>query len=96
MREKELYHQKRQAQLDGWKAELDLLKAKASAATAEAQLELHGEIAKLEAKIVEGQSRLAEIADASEEAWGSIKEGMDSAWASLKTAFKDASSKFKK
>jgi hypothetical protein len=39
MNEKELYQQKKQAQLDEWKAEVDKLKAKASGASADAQMD---------------------------------------------------------
>ena len=96
MNEKELYQQKKQAQLDEWKAEVDKLKAQASGASADAQLELNKQIEALEGKIEEGKTKLAEIADASEDAWESIKEGVESAWDSIKSAFSDAAAKFKK
>ncbi|SRR6056297_1713147 len=96
MSEKELYQQKKQAQLDEWKAEVDKLKAKASGASADTQMELNKQIEALEGKIEEGQSKLAEIADASEDAWESIKDGVESAWDSMKSAFSDAAAKFKK
>ena len=84
MNEKELYQQKKQAQLDEWKAEADKLKAKASGASADAQLQLNKQIEALEDKIEDGKTRLTEIAEASEEAWDSIK-----------SAFGDAAAKFK-
>lgn len=96
MNEKELYQQKKQAQLDEWQAEVDKLKAKASGASADAQLELNKEIEALEGKIEEGKTKLAEIADASEDAWESVKDGVESAWDSMKSAFSDAAAKFKK
>ena len=96
MNEKELYQQKKQAQLDEWKAEVDKLKAKASGASADAQLELNKQIETLEGKLEEGKTKLAEIAGASEDAWESIKEGVESAWDSMKSAFSDAAAKFKK
>lgn len=95
MSEKELYQQKKQAQLDEWEAEVNRIKAKASGASANAQLELNKEINALEGKIEQGKAKLAEIADASEDAWESIKEGVDSAWDSLKSAVNDAAEKFK-
>ena len=96
MSDKELYQQKKQAQLDEMKPEVDKLKAKASGASADAQLELNKQIETLEGKFEEGKTKLAEIADASEEAWESIKEGVESAWDSMKSAFSDAAAKFKK
>jgi hypothetical protein len=95
MNEKELYQQKKQAQLDEWKAQLDLLKAKASGASADAQLELNKRLEALEDKIGEGKSKLSELADAGEEAWESIKDGVEGAWDSLKSGFHDAAEKFK-
>ena len=96
MNDKELFQQKQQAQLDTWKAEVDKLKAKASEASADAQLELNKQIEALEGKIEEGEVKLAEISEASDGAWESIKDGVDSAWKSMKSAFREASDKFKK
>ena len=95
MNEKQLYQQKRQAQLDEWKAEIDKVKAKASGASTDVQLQLNQQIKVLEGKIAEGKAKLAEIAGASDEAWESLKEGAESAWASLKAGFNEAASKFK-
>lgn len=95
MSEKELYQQKRQAQLDEWKAEVDKLRAKASGASADTQLALNAQIKALEGKIEEGKAKLAELAEASDDVWESIKEGVESSWDSLKSAFRDAASKFK-
>lgn len=88
MTDKELYQQKKQAQLDEWKAEVDKLKAKASGASADAQLELNKEIEVLEGKIEEGKTKLSEIADASEDAWESIKDGVDSVFSEVAAKFK--------
>lgn len=95
MEDRELYKKKKQAQLDEWKAELDKLKAKASAASADAQLKLNKQIHTLDNKIEEGKVKLSEIHNASDEAWHSIKDGMEAAWGSIRTAFHDAASKFK-
>ena len=96
MNEKELYQQKKQAQLDEWKAEVDKLKAKASGASADAQLELHKQIESLEGKIEMAKAKLAEIAEAGEDAWDSIKDGVESAWDLMKSSFSEALDKFKK
>lgn len=95
MSKKELYKQKMQAQLDEWEAEVDRFKAKASGASANVQLEMNKEINALKGKIEQGKTKLAEMADASEDTWESIKEGVDSAWDSLKAAVSDAKAKFK-
>ncbi len=95
MNDRELYRQKKQAQLDEWKADIDKLKARASGNSAKAQLELHKDIKKLEGRMEEGKAKLAEIAHASEDKWESIKDGVESAWDSIKSAFKDAAARFK-
>ncbi len=95
MSNKELYLQKMQAQLDEWEAEVDGLKAKASGVSANVQLELNKEISALKGKIEQEKTKLAEIEGAGEDAWESIKEGVDSAWDSLKAAVSDAKAKFK-
>jgi septal ring factor EnvC (AmiA/AmiB activator) len=95
MNDRELYRQKKQAQLDEWKADIDRLRAKASGNSADAQLKLNREIDKLEGRIGEGRTKLAEIADATEDTWESIKDGVESAWKSTKSAFSDVAAKFK-
>jgi chromosome segregation ATPase len=92
---KELYQQKVEAQLDEWKAEVDRLRAKAAGASADRQLEMNRQIEDLEGRIEDGQAKLAELADTSEDAWESIKDGFESAWDSLRAAFDDAASKFR-
>jgi hypothetical protein len=93
--EKELYQKKLRAQEDEWDAELAKLKAKAAKADAEAKLEMLRQAGMLEAKIGEFKSKVAELAEAGDDAWESIKDGVDSAWKSLKSSFSEAASKFK-
>jgi uncharacterized protein YoxC len=95
MNTKELYKQKLQAQLDEWKADVAKLKAKTAGEAADAQLLMQKQFSALEDHIEETQAKIAELADASEEAWESVKTGVESAWSSLKTAVSDAVAKFK-
>lgn len=81
--------------MDEWNAEVDKLKAKASMASADAQLEMNKQIKAFESKIEEGKAKLSELAGAGEDAWESIKGSVESAWGSLKSAVSDAASKFK-
>jgi len=90
MTEKELYQQKKQAQLDEWKAEIEKLTAKAAGAGAEAQLELNKQIEALKGRLEEGKTKLAEIANASAETWESFKDGVESAWGAVTSAFREA------
>lgn len=91
-RERELYQQKSQAELDEWKAELEKLKAQASKASAEAKLEMNDQIKDLEGNIAKGESKLAELNDAADDAWESMKEGFEEAWESLKAPFTSSDS----
>lgn len=95
MNDRELYRKKMQAQLDEWKADLDKLRAKASRASADAQLKLNKQLRELEGKLEKGKATLAELADAGEDAWESFKDGVESAWDSLKSAISEAKAKFK-
>ena len=95
MSDKELYQQKMRAQLDEWKAEVDMLKAKASRTKADARLKMNKHIEILESKIEEGKTKLSELSSAGEDTWESIKEGVESTWDSMKSAVSDAAAKFK-
>jgi hypothetical protein len=95
MMDKELYQRKLQAQLDEWKADVDKLRARASRASADTQLKMNEHIKALDSKIAEGKVKLSELSRAGEDAWESIREGVDSAWNSLKSAVSDAAAKFK-
>jgi predicted nucleic acid-binding Zn-ribbon protein len=91
-----LYGKKIQPQLDEWKAERKNQKAKASDASADAQLELNKDIKELEGKIHEGGRKLAKLSAASDDAWESIKDGFQEDWESVKTGLQEATSKFKR
>jgi hypothetical protein len=67
MIDKDLYLQKLQAQLDEWKAQADLLKAKADGAGADLQLELHKQIDVLKGLQSEAQSRFDDLRGATGE-----------------------------
>lgn len=96
MSDRELYRQKRQAQLDEWRAEVSKLKAKVSGHSADTQLEMNRRVKALESKIDEGKTKLSQLAEASDDAWDSLKDGVESAWDNLRSAVGDAASKFKK
>jgi uncharacterized protein YoxC len=94
MNDKELYMQKLQAQMDEWNADIAKLKAKAAGAKADVQIEMNTQVEALDRRMQEVGGKLSELAEASEEAWDSVKKGVESAWGSLKSAFGDAASRF--
>lgn len=95
MNDKELYKQKFQAQLDGWQADIDKLKAKALTSKADLQLEMNKLTDELEVSAKSAKEKLAELTDASGDAIDTVKSGVESAWESLKSSVHDAVSKFK-
>ena len=94
MNDKKLFQQKKQAQLDEWRAKVEILKAKASGTSADIQLELNHKIEQLDTKLEEGKRKLADLEDAGEEAWESVVDGVENAWDSMKNAVGDAVKKF--
>lgn len=95
MSTRELYTRKMQAQLDEWKADIAKLRARASGEKAEIQLAIQNRVDELERGIADAQSKLSDLANTSEEAWESVKKGMEAAWDSLKAGVTDARAKFK-
>ncbi|MFC3285976.1 coiled coil domain-containing protein [Litchfieldella rifensis] len=95
MRNREAYEQKLQAKLDEWQAEVDKLKARAQGAQADARIEYQEEIDRLESYRDEARQKLAELREASDDAWEDLKDGAERAWDSASEAFKSARSRFK-
>lgn len=90
MSDKERMRQKMQAQVDEWKADLDKLRAKASAADADVRREIDTRIEALEARVEQGREKLDELARASDEAWDTMKAGVEAAWETLRSAGSEA------
>lgn len=95
MSNKDAYEQKLQAKLDEWQADLDKLKAKAKGAEADARIEYQEEIDRLESQRNEARQKLAELREASDDAWEDLKDGVERAWDSVSESFKSARSRFK-
>jgi len=96
MRDKrKAYEQKLDAQLDEWNAQIDLLKARADKAEAEAKIEYYKTIDTLQHKQAEVRTKLHELKTAGDEAWEDLKTGAGKAWAEVEAAFHQPTSKFK-
>jgi hypothetical protein len=89
------YEAKLDAQLDEWKAQIALLKARADKGKAEAKIEYYKAIEALQYKQNEAGRKLRELRTAGDEAWEDLKTGAEKAWAEVRTAFHEATSKFK-
>ncbi|MFO8024258.1 coiled coil domain-containing protein [Thiohalophilus sp.] len=92
---KQAYEQKLKAQLDEWKNEIDILKARADKTEADVQLEYYKNIESLREKQDAARNKLTELENASEDAWEDLKAGIEVAWADLRDSIKSASSHFK-
>ncbi|MFT6102974.1 MAG: hypothetical protein ACJAZJ_001381 [Candidatus Endobugula sp.] len=92
---KEIYQKKLQAQLHEWSAEIDKLKSTADKAEADVQLKYYNEIEELRSMQKAASIRLAELNDASDDAWEDLKLGMDSARNLFDSALNSATTRFK-
>ena len=95
MNEKERLKQTYQTQLDEWSKDIARLRARADEARIEARAEMHKRIDELDKKLQEAATTFAQLAQASDEAWGAVLNGVESAWKSIKTSFSEAVAKFK-
>jgi hypothetical protein len=89
------YEEKLDAQLEEWKAQFALLKARGDKAKAGAKLEYYKTIEALQHKQDEAATKLHELKTAGDEAWKDLKTGAEKAWSEIKIAFNDAAAKFK-
>jgi hypothetical protein len=85
-----------EAQLKQWSTEIDILKAKAEKAKAEAKITYLKQIEELRSKQESVKGKVHELRASGDEAWEDVKKGVDNALADLKKALKRAASRFKK
>lgn len=96
MKTKAEYIDKLAAQLKEWSARIDELEAKAGTAKAGVKEGYEKRIHELKEKRDALAQRLQETRKSSDEAWGTLKVGLDNAWKELKDAITAAREKFKK
>ena len=89
------YEEKLDAQMEEWKAQISLIKARADKAKAEAKIEYNKTIEGLQGKHDEAKAKLHELKTAGGEAWEDLKTGAEKVWAEVKAAFHSAALKFK-
>jgi nucleotide-binding universal stress UspA family protein len=94
-KKRKAYAEKVEAQLKEWGTEIDILKAKAEKAKAEAKIKYYERIQDLRAKQESLGQKLQELKGPGGEAWEEVKTGVDQAVKDLKEAFKRAKSKWK-
>jgi len=94
MKNRDLYLEKVQAQLDEWDADIEKLKARANKASADAKLEYKSRIESLKHKREKAGDKLDELRSASDDAWEDLKIGLESAKNALGSSLKSAASHF--
>ena len=93
--EREAYEQKMNARLLKWDAQMQVLKARAKEAGANAKAEIGKELDDLEKRSDVAREKLRELRNSSGEAWQDLKAGLDNSWRSLQGALEAAKSRFK-
>lgn len=94
MSKRDAYQKKLEAQLDGWNADINKLKAKAENADAEARIKYYSQLDELKEKRNAASDKLDELKEASDQAWEDIKAGVESAWKDLDESVRRARSNF--
>lgn len=79
--------EKMKDKLDQLDATIDLYTAKANEAKAEVKIEYQKKIIELKAERREAEEWIEKVSDASEEAWGSLKDGFEEAYERMKRLF---------
>ena len=80
------YIEKMKANLDQLDAKIDVLQAKAKEASADAKIEYNQKVDDLRQQRKEGEEWLDKMADASDDAWESLKDGFSEAYKKMKSA----------
>jgi len=96
MDEREIYKEKAQAKLDELNARIDLLKSQMKGKTADAKLALNRQVALLENKREDLQSRMRQLRSGAENAWSEIAAGLDRAMDEVEHALDRAGDEFEK
>jgi hypothetical protein len=90
---RKVYETQLDAQLAQWKADIDVLKAKARRAEVDAKVSYDKAIDALEQKHGEAGKHLRELQTASDEAWENVKAGTEKVWLEIKSVFQSTAEK---
>lgn len=93
---KEAYRQKMQAELDQCRARIDMMRAQAAEAGADARIEYERQLDSLEERRRQMEAKLDELGSASGAAFEDMKKGFASAFKDLGQAVEDAAARFKR
>ncbi len=77
---REAYKDKYEAQVKEWGAKVDVLKARAEKAEAQAKIDLAPHVTGVEKKYEAAKAKVTHIAQATDEKWNDIKKDADKVW----------------
>ena len=84
---RKIYESQLEAQLATWKADIDVLKAKAKRAEVGAKVQYDKTIDSLEKTHKDASGHLSRMKEAGDEAWEGVKTGTEKAWTEFRDFF---------
>lgn len=93
LEDRKAYETKLDAQLAQWRADLDVLKAKAKRASVDVMVNYDKAIDELEKKHGEASKQLGDLKTATDDAWGNVKIGTEKVWLEFKSQFQGTAEK---
>lgn len=93
LEQRKAYESNLEAQLALWKADIDVLQAKARRAEVSAKVQYDKTIDSLQRTHAEAGQRLRTLQDAGDETWESMKTGTEKAWTEFRGLFTHAREK---
>lgn len=96
MTSREDYIKKLQEQLDEWESEINVLKTDAQRMENKTAIEFEKRIMQLQQKCEAAKSKIEQIKNSENAAWGEMKEGAEQMWNGIKDLFKDTKTEFQK
>jgi len=95
MSTKDAYKQKIEAEVELAQARLAEFKAHAKGSAADARIKYAKQVEELEQGVDAMKTKLQELGEANEDAWGHLKDEVESAWDSLKDSLQSIVAKVK-
>ena len=95
MEERQAYIDRKESERKEIAAKIDVLRAKAAKADADARIAYNEQIDNLTRLQDKYAARIKELREAGEEAWQNIREGVEDAWSELTEGVRKASEAFK-
>lgn len=93
LEDRKAYETKLDAQLAQWKADIDVLKAKAKRTGVDVMVNYDKTITALEEKHDEASKHLGNLKAATDDAWENVKVGLEKVWLEIKSQFQGTAEK---